>query len=140
MDDIVQDDGSVMCVEHQLCCWIFSTIRTPSSDDGSHPVSGNRMFGFTENTNGTYTIFTKGFDRARFPLVLSLGGFASGNTSYDAGSNLWDSFLDKIEGYLNNNGVQNNITKDYNSNGVRPDWDEVLNFLRSSTPINEIGC
>ncbi|MFO8232412.1 MAG: hypothetical protein R6U20_07080, partial [Longimonas sp.] len=40
-------NGSIVATDYSSSHWIFSTVYT--DEDGTHPVSGNRQFGFTEN-------------------------------------------------------------------------------------------
>lgn len=67
------DDGSVICSQYSGCCWVFSTLSAPQwpySEDGTHPVCGNRQFGYNTNNNET-TIFTRGVDRFYQPISLN---------------------------------------------------------------------
>ncbi|MBK7636218.1 MAG: hypothetical protein IPJ13_19560 [Saprospiraceae bacterium] len=63
------DDGSVIATQYQPgTFWTFSTLNAPGwfqggSQDGYHPVSGNRRFGLIPNQDGSYTFYTSGVDR-----------------------------------------------------------------------------
>lgn len=56
------DDGSVVASQVTNRNWIFSTVETPWGD-WSHPVSGNREFGYTDFGNGQTVFYTRGADR-----------------------------------------------------------------------------
>jgi hypothetical protein len=88
------DDGSVICAKAQPNYWIFSTLYT--DEDGKHPVSGNRQFGYVEDPDGGYVFFTRGADRATgavddAPLVPV---FTMANL-------LWKSFQERLADYIN---------------------------------------
>lgn len=86
--------------EHVRGYWIFSTVYTP--ENGYHPVSGNRQFGFVRNKDGTFTFFTKGADRVT-GLFQSLGNkFA--DVVQDGQVELWKSFQRKLTKSINSNG------------------------------------
>jgi hypothetical protein len=69
----IADNGSVIVTDYNANHWTVSTIRTPL--DGHHPVSGNRMWGYSEDANG-YHFFVTGADRLTTPghdlLILLL--------------------------------------------------------------------
>src|ERR1051325_1288829 len=51
--------------------WTFSTVRTP--DSGRHPVSGCRQFGIRQNSDQSYSFFTKAAERSTTGLDVRLG-------------------------------------------------------------------
>ena len=62
----IGDDGSVICSQFGNSCWLFSTLKAPMfpiDEDGFHPVSGTRQFGYLANPGGAYTFYTKGVDK-----------------------------------------------------------------------------
>lgn len=100
------DNGSVIVTQSSLDKWIFTTIREPHY--GSHPVSGNREYGFTKHLDGSYTFYTKGLDRLT-NAPETIAQFAadmvgSKISPYSAGDLLWKSFQSKIENYINEKG------------------------------------
>lgn len=97
----------------------FTTIRDPKY--GSHPISGNRQFGYTANSNGSYTFYTRGVDR----LTSGIENFAQAafEIPFTNADNLWKSFQNKLRDYVNQNG--GSATKQ-NPEILRPDWSDVL--------------
>jgi phosphatidylserine/phosphatidylglycerophosphate/cardiolipin synthase-like enzyme/subtilisin family serine protease len=90
------DDGSVACSETGPDHWTFSTIWTPR--DHYHPVSGNRMFGFTTEGN-TAIFFTRGADR---PAGL-LDDLAQGEV-FGQAHKLWTSLQLRLAAFVNASG------------------------------------
>lgn len=142
----IADDGMVICSSNPGCCWVFSTVKTPGNyftntngNDGTHPVSGNRLFGFKENINGSFSIYTKGADRARYNAIVGLFP-VSGDAAYNGGADLWESLIDGLNDFVlpQNNG--GNIILDKNSTGQRPKWDKIEAELKSLTTITVIPC
>src|SRR5690606_19792293 len=63
------DSGSVICSKYTSNHWYFTTLTTPwafsftqDDYDGLHPVSGNRAFGYYQDTNGNYVFYVRGID------------------------------------------------------------------------------
>ena len=77
--------------------WIFSTIWTP--EDGGHPVSGNREFGFAPSSAEEVIFYTRGADRTT-SVADSLGEA----TVFGAAHQLWLSFQRRLAAYVNSNG------------------------------------
>ncbi|MGW8124179.1 hypothetical protein ACV07N_16085, partial [Roseivirga echinicomitans] len=99
------DDGSVITSDYTGGTWIFTTAWTPK--DGQHPVSGNREFGFSTNSDGSYTFFTRGVDRTTTQFTATAQYFT--NTVFGGGDLLWSSFQQKLASYVNSNGGSANI-------------------------------
>jgi hypothetical protein len=91
------DDGAVVAAEVASDHWIFSTLWTP--DDGGHPVSGNRQFGFVPASAGEFVFFTRGADRT----TSALDSVASA-TVFGAAHHLWLSFQHRLAAFVNSNG------------------------------------
>jgi hypothetical protein len=91
------EDGSVVDAEIASDHWIFSTLWTPN--DGGHPVSGNRRFGFEPGNAGEFVFYTRGADRTTAGLDDLLAG-----TVFGAAHKLWLSFQRRVAAYVNNNG------------------------------------
>lgn len=85
--DTAPDDMMVVATASQPDHWIFTTVRDKDlgripflGTAGTHPVTGHRQFGFTENADGTLTFFTRAADRstgkaeAFLSYVVFLGG------------------------------------------------------------------
>jgi peptidoglycan hydrolase-like protein with peptidoglycan-binding domain len=91
------DDGSVVLADIGMDHWIFSTLWTP--DDGSHPVSGNRMFGFVPSSAGEFIFYTRGADRTTSIVDETLSA-----TVFGAAHRLWLSFQRRVAAFVNGNG------------------------------------
>ena len=91
------DDGSVVLSEIASDHWIFSTLWTP--DDGGHPVSGNRQFGFEPASAGEFVFFTRGADRTTSVLDSTMEA-----TVFGAAHQLWLSFQRRFAAFVNGNG------------------------------------
>lgn len=109
------DDGSVVAAEVAADHWIFSTLWTP--DDGGHPVSGNRQWGFIPGAAGEFVFFTRGADRTTSALDNAMSA-----TVFGAAHNLWLSFQRRLAAFVNSNGGLATI-EDATSN--RYDWPTV---------------
>lgn len=77
--------------------WTFSTLWTP--DDRSHPVSGNRRFGYEILSAGEYMFYTRGADRTTTALDNQIS-----TTVFGAAEHLWRSFQRRVAAFVNANG------------------------------------
>jgi hypothetical protein len=109
------DEGSVLATRCTEGKWIFSTVFTPK--DGTHPVSGNRLFGFVKNEDGSYSFFTKGADRPTLP-----GGPAFYAAIFSGADTLWKSFQNKVAAFVTSHGGIATIEPPISE---RYDWREV---------------
>jgi len=138
-------DGSVICSQSDANHWVFTTIEVPygifQGQDGIHPVSGNREFGLIQNSNGTYTFYTRGADRmtdgfessAAENLTIFVDPFANPDK-------LWNSLKTKVATFVQNNGGSS-VTPTTSQNIIwRPDWAKVRQVLRGEIPISDLGC
>jgi hypothetical protein len=139
-------DGSVVCSETNNNHWIFTTIEVPygpfQSQDGIHPVSGNREFGLTQNPNGTYTFYTRGVDRMtdKIESIIGQNGNILLGSPFDNPDLLWNSLKTKIFNFVqNNNGSAQPLSSSPNAIW-RPDWYKVRQVLRGEIPISDLGC
>lgn len=139
-------DGSVVCSETNNNHWIFTTIKVPygpfQSQDGIHPVSGNREFGLTQNPNGTYTFYTRGVDRMtdKIESIIGQNGNILLGSPFDKPDLLWNSLKTKIFNFVqNNNGSVQPLSSSPNVIW-RPDWYKVRQVLRREIPISDLGC
>ncbi|MEV7244443.1 peptidoglycan-binding domain-containing protein [Streptomyces sp. NPDC093248] len=119
------DDGSVVLSDNGPDHWVFSTLWTP--DDGGHPVSGNREFGFTPGLAGEFVFYTRGADR-----TTSFIDSAAAATVFGAAHQLWLSFQRRLAGFVNGNGGRAIVeSPDVN----RYDWPTVQStYHHPSTP------
>lgn len=100
--DLGVEYGSVIVSEASNSKWEFTTIYDPQFY--THPVSVNREFGFTTNSNGTFTFYTRGADRLTGSLqnlayLVSemTPSFVSENLHpFEKGDAVWRSFQDGI--------------------------------------------
>jgi hypothetical protein len=119
----------------------------PPSQDGYHPVSGNRQFGFILHPNGNMELYTKGADRYFTPPPTPgqaspnmLFGYLIEKLAFSGADNLWESFQQGISSFVNDpnfggSGVINTPIK------KRPKVkDELKNLLNQQEPINYIPC
>jgi hypothetical protein len=95
IDILGPDNGSVMLVERRDSSFTFQTVATPQ--DGTHPESGSRQFGFERNPDGSVTFFTRGASRPGFPGSASIG-----RPLQEQG---WTSMMNGIAGTLRERGA-----------------------------------
>lgn len=153
----IGDDGTIICAQSESCCWIFATVTAPvfpamttdCQPDGWHPVSGNRQFGYSTNSNGNTVMYTKGADRFLHPIypVLPLGGIGIANNllaylteaaAFDGADLLWISLQNGITDYVNSHGGQASIIA---PTTYRPAAGPTLKALfKSNQPINYVPC
>lgn len=104
------DDGSVGVVAANGTQWIFKTLTT--KNDGTHPVTGNRMFGVVPPGNtGEVWFGTRGVDRitdmaAAYPPVLPPWLLAASPVPAPLviGRLLWRSFQNNLYSWINGHG------------------------------------
>ena len=139
----MDDDGSVICSDYKnqsnSSDWIFTTMKTPGwfsdtyPEDGFHPVSGNRQFGYKTNVNNSYTIFTRGADRLTNFYHNWFAGIA-----FNGADNLWMSFISNIRSFVNSN--QGSASSNFIIEKHRPDWDDVRDVLYGEKNTSDINC
>ena len=67
--------------------WVFTTIKSPW--DGTHPVSGNRLFGYEIDSDNNMILYTRGVDRVNLPFFNYLDTL--NNPAYKGADKLWES-------------------------------------------------
>ncbi|MDF1698739.1 MAG: hypothetical protein P1U56_22995 [Saprospiraceae bacterium] len=146
------DDAIVICSSYEdECCWVFSTVNAVSgngnSNNGSHPVSGNRQFGLKHLGSGVYEFYIKAADRARISwAAATLGIIFGGNNATDiffqitdkSWSNLTTNIVEKIKNP--GPGATPGVASTNPPLIVRPNWTEVREKLKSLSPLNFIPC
>lgn len=145
--DILPDDGSVICAQHESCCWIFSTVKAPQfplTSDGYHPVSGNRQFGYRILNNGKTEIYTKGVDRFLVkpgldPLPSVILPYLLEKMAFVGADALWSSFTSKINTYVSEHNGSASINTPIK---LRPKWfsNSLIEALRSNNKIEYVPC
>ena len=137
-------DGTVVAIQVDGDHWTFATVYTP--DDGYHPVSGNREFGFTNNGDGTITFYTRGVDRISTSLFEMGDALLSqlGPSGFEQADALWTSFVTSIAADLNQAAGGVVATVDAAEKN-RPDYDTVADLF-DGDPANDqaalasLGC
>lgn len=133
------DNGSVITSYSSQDQWTFTTIYDPLNWE--HPVSGNRDFGYVQNTNGSYTFYTRGVDR----LTNGLGTAAqwissqSGTTTLSPFAHadaLWESFQSKISSYVNQNGGSATVVPAQKN---RPKWQDLADVIDGVKPLSTLS-
>ena len=128
---IPKDQGSVICSDYQDNYWRFTTISAPY--DWTHPVSGTREFGFTPNSDGSYSFYTRGVDR----ITQSINEWFGESATFEGADNLWTSLQSGIEFYINTNGGNAQANDPIRE---RPDWEKLEMFLTGVISIEKFGC
>lgn len=136
-------DGSVICSQTTSSTWVFSTIEMPyfvlQGDDGVHPVSGNREFGFLTNADGSYTFYTRGTDRISTSFDATIVQNMIGEPFLKP-DNLWRSFKRGIYNFTQANGGSANNPVQADNSIYRPDWEKVKEVLQGQRPVSDLGC
>ncbi|MDM1073147.1 hypothetical protein HX001_11695 [Empedobacter brevis] len=131
------DNGSVIVTNYSNREWTFSTIYDPKY--GSHPVSGHRDFGFIQNSNNSYTFYTRGVDRLTdksAETLYDLSQKLNYDIPFNIADNLWKSFQTKITDYVNSNGGKASV----NSPQIkRPDWQLVKDVINGKKPLKSLS-
>lgn len=138
-------DGSVICSAYNQSQWIFSTIEMPykaltNGYDGEHPVSGNREFGYTQNTDGSFTFYTRGVDRITASFDAAMAETFMSETYFKNADALWTSFKNGIYNYVTTNSGQATTPTSKQNSVNRPDWEKVRDVLNGTKPISDLGC
>lgn len=133
IDILGPDNGSVIVSESSPNHWIFTTIFDPKY--GTHPVSGNREFGYEHNIDGSYTFYTRAVDRLTEPFHSFMKNVAFGQA--DA---LWESFRSNIFTYVNSHrgtsSIADNVAK---VEKFRPDWELVEKVVNEELPLSALS-
>lgn len=135
----VTDLAMVVVSKRTSSEWVFSTVRGGSGwwaindtdTPGAHPVSGNRAFGFREETNGTYTFYTMGADRA----TRGMDRIAS-PVGFQMADRLWRSHQQAVVEFINRYGGVARVDYD-NTISRRHNWDEIKNDPGIYDPTNQ---
>lgn len=133
------DDGTVMCTGYNGEAWVFTTIKAPIKLDGTHPVSGHRLFGYWVDNNGFMYLFTRGVDRFTKPITNYTLSYFVETFAFSEADKLWESMQTKVENFINNpenGGLANKITPVT----YRPAYPKIKNYLKGTATIQSLGC
>ncbi|KFC34147.1 hypothetical protein HZQ67_05415 [Elizabethkingia anophelis] len=133
------DNGSVMVTNYRSDKWTFSTIYEPKYK--THPVSGNRDFGFTQNANGSYTFYTRGIDRLTTIDATTVQNsefltFMMGGSPFSQADALWTSLQNKINSFVNSHQGSSVVAK---QEIQRPDWQKVKDVINGKLPLSTLS-
>jgi len=128
-------NGSVIVSNYNSSSWTFSTLKDPFN--GVHPVSGNREFGFTANSDGSYIFYTKGVDRLSAIWITASQPTTTTGIPFTQADALWSSFQEKMKLYVNDHGGSasaNGITETH-----RPDWSALKDVVDGKKPLSTLS-
>lgn len=101
------DNAAVVVSDYTKFYWRFSTIKTPSSKVGNHPVSGTREFGI-RSKDGKYMVYTRGADRATgFPESFT------GEMPFYLADKLWRRMQEELKKFVDENNGKAVIEQPY---------------------------
>ena len=136
----MDDNGSVIVSDFAPNYWTVSTLRTPIDD--THPVSGNRQWGYEFGTNGNfsgYTFYVTGVDRLTTGMhELTQYIFDIPFTKADR---LWESYQAKVSNFVNNHSGSATIGIQIKE---RPDYESLKDYLSGKITLQQLkdkkGC
>lgn len=133
------DNGSVIVTDYKSDKWIFSTIYEPIYK--THPVSGNRDFGFIKNDNGSYTFYTRGVDRLTSMDATTVQNseflsYMMGGSPFSQADALWTSFQNKINNFVNSHQGSSSVAS---QEIYRPDWAKVKAVIEGKEPLSGLS-
>ena len=101
-------------------------------------MSGNREFGLTANSDGTFTFFTRGVDRIAEMTDITMGKLI-GYEAFDGGEDIWESLQKNLSDFVNDpaNGGQANVIE---SKVERIDIEDLEDVLVGTKPVSDLGC
>jgi hypothetical protein len=137
--EIPGDNGTVVCSGYNSQAWIFTTIKAPITLDGLHPVSGNRLFGYSVDSNGFMYLYTRGVDRFTKLIGNSTLTYLTENFAFSKADELWKGMQTKLENYINspqNGGLANKLE----SKTYRPAYSKIKDYLKNKAPLSSLGC
>ncbi|WP_435456590.1 hypothetical protein [Variovorax sp. LT2P21] len=100
---LVQQYGDVQSICTSPTDFIFATVET---DTDKHPVSGLRGFGLKDNSDGTWTFYSKAADRrSNSWLNKAVVRTGMGPDVFYKGRQFWDGFYAKMKEHLESKGL-----------------------------------
>lgn len=111
-------------------------MNTP--EDGWHPVSGNRSFGYTAHDDGTVTFYTRATDRVSTTpygaLSWTLDNILFLGSIFDQGGEVWSGLTQLIADEVGPGAVRDSVI-------YRPDYDQIHEVLSGDAPVSSLeGC
>ncbi|MDN5477685.1 MAG: hypothetical protein L0G39_12190, partial [Chryseobacterium sp.] len=91
---IPADNGTVVCSGWGNQAWIFTTVKSPW--DGEHPVSGNRLFGYSVDASGDMIIYTRGVDRFTTKISNNALQYTAESFGYSEAKKMWKTMQQKV--------------------------------------------
>jgi hypothetical protein len=122
------DDGSVVCSDYSSQHWVFSTIAAPN--DSTHPVSGNREFGYQE-IGDKVVVYTMACDRVTLGPEGVLPPMR--DVVFSGGHRCWLGLQSQLVGYVNRHGGK---ARAISPSSMRVDWDSYkASYFRPTTEL-----
>jgi RHS repeat-associated protein len=110
LQDWLGDDLTVVVTDYKVAenyaYWVFSTA-TALFSNGNHAVSGSRQFGVIQNSDCSFTFFTRAADRTSSNVDLLLGPIVI----FPGGDNLWSNVMKNVSNLINLNGGVSQVNK-----------------------------
>jgi hypothetical protein len=116
----------------------YTTIEDPYNY--THPVAGNRQFGFEANGDGTYTFYTRGADRIHNLVVAvarDAGKFATEMDMLNQANPVWASFQTLVESYVTGPAIGGSATV-IPPTPHRPNYDLLSRFLSGDINVDQL--
>jgi len=120
-------NGSIIATDFSPSHWIFSTLYT--SEDGWHPVSGNRKFGYTDNDDGTVTFYTRAVDRISKDHFVTASDWVK--DVFDAGGEVWEALQEEIVSDVGPGAIVESVI-------YRPNYDQIEAIMNGEVDISEL--
>ena len=133
----IGDNAAVVCSESDSRHWRLSTVQTPFSVTGRHPVSGTREWSIKPSSGGqnpSWIFYTRGVDRTTgMPETLLQ------DTAYAGGRKLWLSLQAGTESFVKSNGGDGKAMPSFQTVVTWPGsyWN-ILNRAYSSPGFNSV--
>jgi len=115
-----------VATDYSQTSWTFSTVYT--SNDGYHPVSGNRRFGVHQDGQ-EIKFFSRGVDRTSIALysIANTGGYG-----FNQADSVWESFQDNVRNFLGDSAeIKSPVT-------WRPRYSDIQDILNGDMDISEL--
>jgi len=103
------------------------------TETGFWQINFNNMvnfgtFGITTNSDGSYSIFTRGVDRVQYRSLEWLADWTMEQGAFGPADNLWHAFQERLVQFIDDNSFPGNASK-IEIEPKRVDVDEVHSFI-----------